>query len=126
MKPTWPLLLNKTKMRAMKKQRTNTGADMHAVPNVETSTKRTQTKKVNIILQNHSPDLQTATAVDKNFLPRLSPQQEVSMRVNQDKTLCNTYSVGTKGVDLNILPQCDYSTPVGRLTYTSSLMRLIK
>ena len=107
MKPTWPLLLKNTKVRAMKKQRTNTGADMHAVPNVDTSTKRTQKKKVNIILQNHSPDLQTATVVDKNILPRLPLQQEVSMRVNQEKTLCNTYKVGMKGVDLNTLPQCD-------------------
>jgi hypothetical protein len=33
-------------------------------------------------------------------LPRLPPQQEVSMRVKQDKALSNTYSVGVKGVDL--------------------------
>jgi len=100
MKPTWPLLLKKTKMKATKKQRTNTEADMHAVRNVDTSTKRTQKKKVNIILQNHSPDLQTATVADKNFLPRLPPQQEVSMGVKQDKALCSMYSDGVKGVDL--------------------------
>ena len=100
MKPTWPLLLKKTKMRAMKNKRTNTGADTHAVPNVDTSTKRTQTKKVTTIQQNHSPDLQTATVVDKNFLPRLLPQQEVCMRVHQNKTLCSTYSVGMNGVVL--------------------------
>jgi hypothetical protein len=35
-------------------------------------------------------------------LPRLLPQQEVSMRVNQDKSLCNTYRVGKKGVDLTV------------------------
>jgi hypothetical protein len=33
-------------------------------------------------------------------LPRLPPQQEVSTRVDQEKALCNTYSVGMKGVDL--------------------------
>jgi len=73
---------------------------MHAVRNVDTSTKRTQKKKLNIIPQNHRPDLQTATVVDKNFLPRLPPQQEVSMRVKQDKAMCNLYSVGMKGAGL--------------------------
>lgn len=102
MKLTWPLLLKKTKMRATKKQRTNTGADMHAVRNVDTNMKRTQKKKVNIILQKPSPDIQTATVVDKNFLPRLPPQQEVSMRVKQDKALCSMYSDGEKGVDLMV------------------------
>jgi hypothetical protein len=71
MKPTWPLLLNKTKMRALKNQIINTGADMHAV-HVDPRLK-TQTKKVIIIQQNHSPDLQTATAAAKSFLPRLLP-----------------------------------------------------
>jgi hypothetical protein len=99
---------------------------MHAVRYVDTSMKRTQTKRVTIILQNHKPGLQTATVVAKNFWLRLLLEQEVSMRVNQDKAFCHTYSAGMNGVDLRVFHIAITVRLLADLPTSLSLTRLIK